>query len=63
MGWLDGKRALVAGAGSGIGRAVIGGLCFATVATLFFVPVFFTIVHGGKKDHRPPPIHPALRED
>ena len=24
MGWLDGKRALVAGAGSGIGRAVIG---------------------------------------
>ena len=46
-----------------LGRAVIGGLCFATVATLFFVPVFFTIVHGGKKDHRPPPIHPALRED
>lgn len=24
MGWLDGKRALVAGAGSGIGRAVLG---------------------------------------
>ena len=24
MGWLDGKRALVAGAGAGIGRAVIG---------------------------------------
>jgi NAD(P)-dependent dehydrogenase (short-subunit alcohol dehydrogenase family) len=24
MGWLDGKRALVAGAGSGIGRAVVG---------------------------------------
>ena len=23
MGWLDGKRALVAGAGSGIGRAVL----------------------------------------
>jgi multidrug efflux pump subunit AcrB len=46
-----------------LGRAVIGGLCFATVATLFFVPVFFTIVHGGKKDHRPPPVHPALVED
>jgi multidrug efflux pump subunit AcrB len=46
-----------------LGRAVIGGLCFATVATLFFVPVFFTIVHGGKKDHRPPPVHPALLED
>jgi len=24
MAWLDGKRALVAGAGSGIGRAVLG---------------------------------------
>jgi multidrug efflux pump subunit AcrB len=46
-----------------LGRAVIGGLCFATVATLFFVPVFFTIVHSGKKDHRPPPVHPALLED
>jgi multidrug efflux pump subunit AcrB len=46
-----------------LGRAVIGGLCFATVATLFFVPVFFTIVHGGKKDHRQPPVHPALLED
>ena len=30
-----------------LGRAVIGGLLFATVATLFFVPVFFSIVHGG----------------
>jgi multidrug efflux pump subunit AcrB len=46
-----------------LGRAVIGGLCFATVATLFFVPVFFTIVHSSKKDHRPPPVHPALVED
>jgi multidrug efflux pump subunit AcrB len=46
-----------------LGRAVIGGLCFATVATLFFVPVFFTIVHSDKKDHRPPPVHPALVED
>jgi multidrug efflux pump subunit AcrB len=45
-----------------LGRAVIGGLCFATVATLFFVPVFFTIVHSGKKDHRPPPVHPSLVE-
>ena len=30
-----------------LGRAVIGGLMFATVATLFFVPVFFSVVHGG----------------
>ncbi|MGA7189212.1 MAG: efflux RND transporter permease subunit [Candidatus Acidiferrales bacterium] len=29
-----------------LGRAVIGGLLFATVATLFFVPVTFSIVHG-----------------
>jgi multidrug efflux pump subunit AcrB len=29
-----------------LGRAVIGGLMFATVATLFFVPVFFSMVHG-----------------
>jgi CzcA family heavy metal efflux pump len=28
-----------------LGRAVIGGLVFATVATLFFVPVVFSIVH------------------
>ena len=29
-----------------LGRAVIGGLVFATVATLFFVPVFFSWLHG-----------------
>ena len=33
-----------------LGRAVIGGLLFATVATLFFVPTVFSIVHGRKKD-------------
>jgi multidrug efflux pump subunit AcrB len=32
-----------------LGRAVIGGLLFATVATLFFVPAFFSVVHGRKK--------------
>jgi multidrug efflux pump subunit AcrB len=34
-----------------LGRAVIGGLIFATVSTLFFVPVVFSIIHrnyGGK---------------
>ena len=31
-----------------LGRAVIGGLIFATVATLFFVPTVFTLVHGRK---------------
>ena len=29
-----------------LGRAVIGGLVFATVATLYFVPTVFTLVHG-----------------
>jgi CzcA family heavy metal efflux pump len=29
-----------------LGRAVIGGLLFATVATLFFVPAVFAILHG-----------------
>ncbi|MGA3137388.1 MAG: efflux RND transporter permease subunit [Xanthobacteraceae bacterium] len=28
-----------------LGRAVVGGLCFATVATLIFVPVVFSIIH------------------
>jgi multidrug efflux pump subunit AcrB len=32
-----------------LGRAVIGGLMFATLATLFFVPVFFSIMHGLRK--------------
>jgi CzcA family heavy metal efflux pump len=32
-----------------LGRAVIGGLLFATVATLFFVPVVFAIVHGWRQ--------------
>jgi multidrug efflux pump subunit AcrB len=32
-----------------LGRAVIGGLMFATAATLFFVPVFFSLVHGGRQ--------------
>jgi len=29
-----------------LGRAVIGGLVFATVATLFFVPAVFVLIHG-----------------
>jgi CzcA family heavy metal efflux pump len=31
-----------------LGRAVIGGLVFATVATLFFVPTVFSLVHGRR---------------
>jgi len=36
-----------------LGRAVIGGLIFATVSTLFFVPVMFSIVH---RHHGPKPL-------
>jgi multidrug efflux pump subunit AcrB len=32
-----------------LGRAVIGGLLFATIATLFFVPTVFSVVHGRRK--------------
>ncbi|HET8729946.1 MAG TPA: efflux RND transporter permease subunit [Moraxellaceae bacterium] len=32
-----------------LGRAVIGGLVFATIATLFFVPVVFSLVHRQKQ--------------
>jgi multidrug efflux pump subunit AcrB len=35
-----------------LGRAVIGGLMFATVSTLFFVPVMFSIIH---RRHGPKP--------
>ena len=33
-----------------LGRAVIGGLMLATVATLLFVPVVFSLVHGREKN-------------
>jgi len=39
-----------------LGRAVIGGLIFATVSTLFFVPVMFSIIH---RNHGPKPIPDA----
>src|ERR1700709_1083338 len=32
-----------------LGRAVIGGLIFATVSTLFFVPAFFSVLQGSRK--------------
>jgi multidrug efflux pump subunit AcrB len=32
-----------------LGRAVIGGLTFATIATLIFVPAVFALLHGGKQ--------------
>jgi multidrug efflux pump subunit AcrB len=46
-----------------LGRAVIGGLMFATVATLTFVPAVFGLLHGSKtageqhRDHAPEEVH------
>jgi multidrug efflux pump subunit AcrB len=31
-----------------LGRAVVGGLIFATIATLMFVPVVFSLLHGRR---------------
>jgi multidrug efflux pump subunit AcrB len=41
-----------------LGRAVIGGLLFATVATLFFVPSVFAIVHS-RREARPTEVESA----
>ena len=35
-----------------LGRAVIGGLLFATVATLLFVPAIYSLIHGSRKNPR-----------
>ncbi len=40
--------AIEPGQNSPLGRAVIGGLLFATFATLVFVPTLFSIAHGRK---------------
>jgi multidrug efflux pump subunit AcrB len=32
-----------------LGRAVIGGLVCATIATLIFVPAVFSLLHGGRR--------------
>lgn len=38
-----------------LGRAVIGGLCFATVATLVIVPLVFSLVHSKRGESRATP--------
>jgi multidrug efflux pump subunit AcrB len=54
-----------------LGRAVIGGLLFATVATLVFVPVVFSLAHrretgraeeGDGADDAPAPAHTLQKE-
>ncbi|HMD58995.1 MAG TPA: efflux RND transporter permease subunit, partial [Steroidobacteraceae bacterium] len=37
-----------------LGRAVIGGLVFATFASLFFVPAVFTLIHGRGQQAQAP---------
>jgi multidrug efflux pump subunit AcrB len=45
-----------------LGRAVIGGLAVATVATLFFVPTVFTVLHS-RQDGRPEAPPEALQPE
>jgi multidrug efflux pump subunit AcrB len=46
-----------------LGRAVIGGLLVATVATLFFVPTVYSIIRGSREDHedQAPPAQPEAQ--
>jgi multidrug efflux pump subunit AcrB len=54
---IAGMLPMASGLGEGgeqnapLGRAVVGGLALATVATLFFVPVVFSVVrrHGAPR--------------
>jgi multidrug efflux pump subunit AcrB len=55
--------AIEPGQNTPLGRAVIGGLIFATCATLFLVPTVFSLVHGrevagaDQPNALPPPSH------
>jgi multidrug efflux pump subunit AcrB len=42
-----------------LGRAVIGGLIFATISTLFFVPVVFSIIHRNRGTKPAPQSNPG----
>jgi len=56
MAMVIGMLPMALGVGEGseqnapLGRAVIGGLLFATVATLLFVPAVYSLIHGSRKD-------------
>jgi CzcA family heavy metal efflux pump len=56
---IIGMVPMALGAGEGgeqnapLGRAVIGGLMLATVATLIFVPAVFSLLHGRRKQTEP----------
>ena len=44
-----------------LGRAVIGGLTFATVATLILVPLLFSMVHSRHRTSKIAPLSPGVR--
>jgi len=46
LGWGEGGEQ-----NAPLGRAVIGGLMFATCATLFFVPALFAMLRGRPQSH------------
>lgn len=46
-----------------LGRAVIGGLFFATLGTLLFVPIVFTLVHRQRASTAPMPENPPTELD
>ena len=56
MAMIIGMLPMALGLGEGgeqnapLGRAVIGGLLFATVATLLFVPSVYSLIHGYRKN-------------
>jgi multidrug efflux pump subunit AcrB len=56
---IIGMIPMALGAGEGgeqnapLGRAVIGGLLLATVATLMFVPAVFALLHGRRRQQHP----------
>jgi multidrug efflux pump subunit AcrB/outer membrane protein TolC len=52
LGWSEGGQQ-----SAPLGRAVIGGLCAATLTTLFVVPLMFAIVQGGR-DTKSPSLDP-----
>ncbi len=68
---IIGMIPMALGAGEGgeqnapLGRAVIGGLFFATIATLIFVPAVFALLHGRRAASNTPaaPVeHPVAIE-
>jgi multidrug efflux pump subunit AcrB len=54
-----GPTALSAEQNAPLGRAVIGGLLFATAATLFVVPTIFSLAHSKREVPLPANAQPA----